>query len=75
MVDVAVIMINYNASSDGWVLLWFQLEMMIGDNLKADIGGARNFGMDQVFFNPKRMAHTQQVTYEIEGLRELKNLL
>jgi len=49
--------------------------LMIGDNLKADIGGARNFGMDQVFFNPKRTAHTQQVTYEIEGLRELKNLL
>ena len=49
--------------------------LMIGDNLKADIGGARNFGMDQVFFNPKRMSHTDQVTYEIVGLRELKNLL
>ncbi len=49
--------------------------LMIGDNLAADIGGARNFGIDQVFFNPKQMSHTQQVTYEIRGLRELKNLL
>ena len=49
--------------------------LMIGDNLAADIGGARNFGIDQVFFNPKRMSHTQQVTYEIKGLGELKNLL
>ena len=49
--------------------------LMVGDNLVADIGGARNFGMDQVFFNPKRTSHTHEVTYEINGLAELKNLL
>ena len=49
--------------------------LMIGDNLAADIGGARNFGMDQVFFNPKRTSHTDRVTYEISRLAELKNLL
>lgn len=49
--------------------------LMIGDNLKADIGGARNFGMDQVFFNPKRFAHTEKVTYEITRLKELKTML
>ena len=49
--------------------------LMIGDNLAADIGGARNFGMDQVFFNPKRLAHTEEVTFEMEALQELKNPL
>lgn len=49
--------------------------LMIGDNLAADIGGARNFGMDQVFFNPKRLTHAEEVTFEIEALQALKNLL
>lgn len=49
--------------------------LMIGDNLKADIGGARNFGMDQVFFNPHRKSHTDTVTYEIAELKELIELL
>lgn len=49
--------------------------LMIGDNLKADIGGARDFGMDQVFFNPGRKSHTDRVTYEISGLKELMTLL
>lgn len=49
--------------------------LMIGDNLAADIGGARNFGMDQVFFNPKRLTHTEEVTFEIEALQALKTLL
>ena len=49
--------------------------LMIGDNLRADIGGARDFGMDQVFFNPGRKSHTETVTYEISGLKELISLL
>ena len=49
--------------------------LMVGDNLKADIGGARSFGIDQVFFNPHRKSHTEQVTYEIAGLKELMELL
>lgn len=49
--------------------------LMVGDNLKADIGGARDFGMDQVFFNPGRKSHTALVTYEVAGLKELMNLL
>jgi putative hydrolase of the HAD superfamily len=49
--------------------------LMIGDNLRADIGGARDFGMDQVFFNPGRKSHTAQVTYEVARLKELMSLL
>ncbi len=49
--------------------------LMIGDNLRTDIGGARDFGMDQVFFNPGRKSHTDKVTYEISGLKELMTLL
>lgn len=49
--------------------------LMVGDNLRADIGGARDFGMDQVFFNPGKKSHTEQVTHEISGLKELISLL
>lgn len=49
--------------------------LMIGDGLDVDIAGARNTGMDQVFFNPLRTPHTHEVTYEIYSLLELKNFL
>ena len=45
--------------------------LMIGDNLMVDILGARNVGMDQVYFNPHKEAHQQQVTIEIHHLKEL----
>ena len=49
--------------------------IMIGDGLDVDIAGARNAGMDQVFFNPGNLAHDHEVTYEIKSLDELKNFL
>jgi putative hydrolase of the HAD superfamily len=49
--------------------------LMIGDSLEADILGAKNAGIDQVFFNPERKRHAQQVTYEISCLRELQHIL
>ena len=49
--------------------------LMIGDNLVADIGGARNYGIDQVFFNPKRISHNDLVTFEISSLNELVSFL
>jgi putative hydrolase of the HAD superfamily len=49
--------------------------IMIGDALEADIIGAQKFGMDQVYFNPGKKPHTQQPTYEISCLSELKQLL
>jgi putative hydrolase of the HAD superfamily len=49
--------------------------LMIGDNLIADCVGAREQGIDQVFFNPKRNKHTEKVTYEIEHLEELLGIV
>ncbi len=49
--------------------------LMVGDHLEIDIVGARSAGLDQVFFNPGRIAHTEKVTYEIASLDELTRIL
>lgn len=49
--------------------------LMIGDSLEADIIGARNAGMHQVYFNPKNEPHSEKVTFEINGLEELLSFL
>lgn len=49
--------------------------IMIGDDLRTDILGARNVSMAQVFLNPNAVAHQDEVTHEINGLNELKLIL
>ncbi len=49
--------------------------LMIGDNLVADIIGAKNCGIDQVYFNMHKQKHNERVTHEIKHLLELKNIL
>ncbi len=49
--------------------------LMIGDDLLSDIQGARNAGIDQVFFNPAKIKHNQVVTYEINKLPQLLQVL
>lgn len=49
--------------------------IMVGDDLAADIVGARNAEIDQVFFNPGKHAHQETITYEICCLSELFNIL
>jgi putative hydrolase of the HAD superfamily len=49
--------------------------LMIGDNLDVDIAGARSANIDQVYFNPNKLTHQQQSTYEISSLIELKEFL
>ncbi len=49
--------------------------IMIGDNLEADVLGARNAGLDHVFFNPKRQEHDEQLTHEISCLSQIKDIL
>ncbi|HPF93544.1 MAG TPA: HAD-IA family hydrolase [Tenuifilaceae bacterium] len=49
--------------------------IMIGDDLEADILGAKAFGIDQIFFNPNREQHGHSVTHEITSLLELKKIL
>lgn len=49
--------------------------LMIGDDLDSDIIGARNVWMDQVYYNPERLKHEEDITHEITNLRELKTIL
>lgn len=49
--------------------------LMVGDDLNVDIIGARNAGMDQVFFNRERVIHNEVVTFEISNLEELFSFL
>lgn len=49
--------------------------VMIGDNLETDIKGALNAALDVIFFNPDHIKHDLQLTYEIQSLLELKNIL
>jgi putative hydrolase of the HAD superfamily len=46
----------------------------IGDHIEVDMKGAREAGLDQVFYNPKRQAHAQEVTFEIYCLSQLQEL-
>jgi len=52
-----------------------QESLMIGDNLECDVLGAYNAGLDQVYFNPDKRRHFNQITHEISCLSELKSFL
>ncbi len=49
--------------------------LMIGDDEKVDIIGAKQFGMDTVFFNPAEREYSVKPEYVIKDLIELKNFL
>jgi putative hydrolase of the HAD superfamily len=49
--------------------------LMIGDDLETDILGAKNTGIDQVFFNTDNIKHSEDITYEISSLKELTEIL
>ena len=49
--------------------------IMVGDDEINDIQGARNAGIDQVFYNPDKMIPAIAPTFEITSLLELKNIL
>lgn len=49
--------------------------IMIGDDLQTDIIGAKQFGIEQVYFNPLGIPHNESITYEISSLLELKDIL
>lgn len=51
--------------------------IMIGDNIKTDILGAKNSGIDQVWYNPKKLNNTTNIlpTYEIDKLSDLRKIL
>jgi putative hydrolase of the HAD superfamily len=45
--------------------------VMIGDDIDTDIIGAKKFGLDQIYFNPERKEHTEDITHEITTIKEL----
>jgi len=49
--------------------------IMIGDDLHVDIAGARNFGMDQIWFNPEKHGYKGPVTFEISSWKEIEKIL
>lgn len=49
--------------------------IMIGDDLYADVLGARNAGLSEVFYNPHKKEHSETILHEIHTLEELKRIL
>jgi putative hydrolase of the HAD superfamily len=48
--------------------------IMIGDSMEADIQGAINAGIDQVYVNHLNIEPSIQPTYTVYSLKELKNI-
>lgn len=51
--------------------------IMIGDNFYTDIMGAKNYGLDTIFFNahPQQFSSPEPVTYEVNSLLDIMNIL
>jgi putative hydrolase of the HAD superfamily len=49
--------------------------IFIGDDLFADMFGAKNAGWDHVFYNPGKKKHSEKFDFEIHSLSELKKIL
>ncbi|MGN6395367.1 MAG: YjjG family noncanonical pyrimidine nucleotidase [Mucilaginibacter sp.] len=49
--------------------------IMIGDSLEADVYGALNFGMDAIYFNPFNAPKPHDVPLQINGLKQLMEML
>jgi putative hydrolase of the HAD superfamily len=52
-----------------------QESIMIGDDIEADIKGAQQFGINQIYFNPEGTPHDQKPTHEIDSLLKIKEIL
>jgi len=48
--------------------------IMLGDDIDADIIGAQNMGMDQVYINHKNEPTTVNPTYTVQSLKELEKI-
>ncbi len=49
--------------------------LFVGDSWDIDILGAQVYGMDQMYYNPKKASHTDSSTYEIDSLLAMKYIL
>ena len=48
---------------------------MIGDDFGVDIEGAKNAGIDQIYFNPDQNNNPFEPTYEVKSLVEICSIL
>ena len=48
--------------------------IMVGDDEKIDLEGAKKVGISQIFFNPEKKLAEYESTYEIQSLLELKSI-
>ena len=46
----------------------------VGDDLEVDILGCQNYGIDGLFFNPKKIKHSETLKYEIECLSDIMEI-
>jgi YjjG family noncanonical pyrimidine nucleotidase len=51
--------------------------IMIGDSYEADIKGAKNADIDQIYYNPNQKPEDKekQATYQVKSLREILDIL
>ena len=49
--------------------------LMIGDDFAVDILGAKNAGIDQLYYNPDGVAQSVNPTYEVKHLAEVMEIL
>ena len=52
-----------------------QESVMIGNNLFADVMGARNVGMEAIYFNPEKELHTENIQYEVNDLCQILDIV
>lgn len=52
-----------------------QKSVMIGDNLFTDVMGARNVGMEAIYFNPEKELHTENIQFEVNDLCEILDIV
>lgn len=49
--------------------------IMIGDALEVDVLGAKGAGWDHVYYNPAKLTHEHKLTYEVDCLSKLTDIL
>lgn len=49
--------------------------IMIGDDLKTDIAGAKKYNIKQIYFNSNKKQHNENPTFEVSTLKEIQFIL
>lgn len=45
--------------------------IFLGDSLITDMLGAKEFGIDQIYYNPEKKRHRESFSFEIRSLNEM----